>query len=271
MTEILRVLDARMERPGMYGVFHLTAFALMIVIAALLCAKGRNAKDKTFRKICVIFWIILFLFETYKQINFSFNYNDGSPYWDYQWYAFPFQSCSAALYVLPLVFLSKPDSALRKAAASYLAFYSLFGGIAVMLYPSTVFITVIGINIQTMVWHGSQVIIGIYFIAYYRKQLGLRFFAAGIPVFVGLVGVAMALNMIVPSFTDETFNMFYVSPKFESTLPLLDMVWKNTPWPVFFIIYLFGFTLAAFLVYLAAKGVLRLSGKKKAASEEQAA
>ena len=106
MAEILHYLDAQMETPAPYGVFHLCAFALVILVTVLLCVFGRNAKDRAFRRICLTAWVILILFETYKQINFSFNYNGGEPCWDYQWYAFPFQLCSAPIYILPFVFLS---------------------------------------------------------------------------------------------------------------------------------------------------------------------
>lgn len=268
MTDFLKLIDARMETPKPYGIFHLSALALMLVITVVLCLAGRNAKDKTFRRICLTAWLILVLFETYKQINFSFNYDEAKTWWDYQWYAFPFQMCSAPIYVLPFVFLSKKDGAIRKATVSFLAFYILFAGIAVMLYPVSVFISTIGINIQTMVWHGTQVILGVYFIVYYRKSIDLRFFRRGIIVFLIMVGCAMALNMLIPNYTDETFNMFYISPKFASTLPVLSMLYTGpenppVPWPAFLALYLLGYTFASFLVYLIAKGIISSFGRKR--------
>ncbi|MCK7485244.1 MAG: hypothetical protein MZU97_06565 [Bacillus subtilis] len=37
----------------------------------------------------------------------------------------------------------------------------MFAGLAVMLYPNDVFITTIGINIQTMVHHGAMMVVGV--------------------------------------------------------------------------------------------------------------
>ncbi len=256
MAEILNFLDAQMETPKPYGVFHLCAFALVIVLSVLLWVKGKNAKDRSFRGVCFAAWVILVLFETYKQINFSFNYNGGEPYWDYQWYAFPFQLCSAPIYILPFVFLSKEGTRVRLATVAFMATYVLFAGIAVMFYPVSVFIGTIGINVQTMVWHGTQVILGCFFLSRYRKELSLRFFARGIVVFLIMVGVAVALDLIIPSFTDETFNMFYISPKFPSTLPILSLLYGEEPvipWAVFFLLYLVAYTIAAFLIYLLGK------------------
>jgi hypothetical protein len=270
MTEFLHFLEGEMDRPGNYSPFHLCALALVILTAVLLCLFARKVKDRHFRLIVFLFWIVLILFETYKQIIFSFHYNDGQPTWDYQWYAFPFQMCSSPIYILPFIFLTKEGSVIRRATVAYSATYVLSAGMAVMLYPNDVFVRTIGINIQTMVWHGSQVILGVYFLSRYAKKLNMRFFLDGVIVFACMSVVAIALDLIVPSFIgDETFNMFYISPLFPSTLPVLSMIYPKVPWIVFFLLYLIGFTLVAFLVYLTAKGISKLTGsrqQKKAAA-----
>lgn len=181
MAEFLNLLNGQMQTPLPYGAFHICAFAVAAAAAVVLCVAAKDVRDRGFRTIVFIWWLAFVLFETYKQVNFSFNYNGGEPYWDYQWYAFPFQLCSSPLYVLPLVFLSKEGSFLRRASVSFMAFYSFFAGTAVMFYPSTVFISTIGINIQTMFWHGSQLILGLFFIVRHRRELRFRFFAAGCP------------------------------------------------------------------------------------------
>ncbi|MBQ1821468.1 MAG: YwaF family protein [Clostridia bacterium] len=267
MTEFLHFLEGEMQRPGNYGWFHLTALALVILTTVLLCLFAKKVKDKTFRLIVFLFWIVLILFETYKQVIFSFNYNDANPTWDYQWYAFPFQMCSSPIYVLPFIFLTKEGSVLRRATVAYSATYVLFAGAAVMFYPNDVFVRTIGINIQTMVWHGSQVILGVYFLSRYAEKLNFRFFLGGVIVFVCMSATAIALDLIVPRFIgDETFNMFYISPLFPSTLPVLSIIYPLVPWALFFVLYLIGFTLAAYLMYLIPIGIRKLTVKKEAAA-----
>ena len=267
MTDFLHVLEAEMERPGNYGWFHLVALALVILVTFLLCRFARKISDRKFRLTVFLFWIVLVLFETYKQVIFSFNYNDGQPTWDYQWYAFPFQFCSSPIYILPFIFLSQEDSVIRKAAVAYSATYVLFAGVAVMLYPNDVFVKTIGINIQTMVWHGSQVILGIWFLARHQRTFNLKFFLGGVIVFLCMTAVAMVLNMTVPNFIGgETFNMYYISPLFPSTLPVLSIIYPLVPWIVFFLLYLIGYTLVAFLVYQIARIIQNLTVKKKAAA-----
>ena len=262
MYEFLNLLNGKMETPLPYGSFHIIAFLIVIFAAVLLCVTAKNASDRAFRGIVFTAWVLYVLFETYKQINFSFNYNEGTPYWDYQWYAFPFQLCSSPLYVLPFVFLSRKGSGVRRAAVSFMSFYSLFAGTAVMLYPVSVFIPTIGINIQTMFWHGTQIILGCFFIVYYRREICFKHFAAGIPVFLILTAIALALDLIVPNFTDETFNMFFISPKFPSTLPVLSVIWEEFPWPVFIAVYVFGYTFAAWLVFILARALTKGSRRE---------
>ena len=262
MQDFIHILQYGIETPEAWGTFHVCAVAAVLVTTVLLSLIGRNAKDRTIRKICVVFWILLVLFETYKQIVFSFNYNEGSPIWDYQWYAFPFQLCSAPLYVLPLVFLTDQDGFVHRSATAFLSTYVLFAGAAVMVYPGDVFIDMLGIDIHTMFWHGSQVILGVFFLVRYRKELSVRYFLSGVFLFLIMTGVAMALNILVPRYIDETFNMYYISPLFPSTLPVLSSIWGKVPWPLFFAIYIIGYTALALLVFLVSRALAKKQMKK---------
>ena len=139
---------------------------------------------------------------------------------------------------------------------------SLFAGLAVLCYPNDVFVETIGINIQTMVHHGSQILLGVFLAVRYRKELNVKRFFSGFAVFVAMVLVAMILNIsmyhILGAFNiDETFNMFYISPYFNCTLPLLSIVWEYVPYIVFVMIYFFGFILCALIVYGLEKALIK--------------
>jgi hypothetical protein len=161
----------------MYGWFHILALAIMFAVGVFLCWKCRNVSDKKFRIIIGVVWAIMLLFEIYKQVEFSFNYDEltGSVRWDYEWYAFPFQLCSKPLYLLPfIVFL--PDGKVRNSIIAFIGSFALFGGLATMVFPTTVFIETIGINIQTMVHHGLQVVIGVFALVHERFNLSIKYF-----------------------------------------------------------------------------------------------
>ena len=238
-----------MQRPTNYGWFHLLFLGLVIGFTILICLLYKNCREKTFRRIVLIGWILIFLFELYKQIVFSYNESNDLAVWDYQWYAFPYQMCSSTLYLLPIVIFVK-DCKLRDAVMSYLSIFVLFAGICVMIYPNDVFVNMIGINLQTMIHHGLQVVFGVFFIVYNRKKWNFKYFLSGVIVLGVMIASALLLNLIVPTFVkDETFNMFYISPYFDCTLPILSGIYNKVPYLIFLLIYALGFALAGLLVF----------------------
>ncbi len=261
---ILDFLKLTMTTPTSYGWFHLLAFLLVIIGTVFALKKWGNCDDKTFRRLMLIWWITIVVFELYKQLVFSFSHTDGVLTYDYQWYAFPFQFCSTPLYVVPFVaFL--PEGKVRDACTFFLGLFSLFGGLAVMFYPGDVFIDIIGINIQTMVHHGSQVIFGIFCALriYKQKKYDWKRYLGALTVFSVLVGVALLLNVVVHKVLlsldiQETFNMFFISPYFDCTLPLLSSIYPLVHPVVFIFIYLIGFAIVAGIIYWLVYGVEKM-------------
>ena len=72
----------------------------------------------------------------------------------------------------------------------------------------------------------------------------------------------MILNLCLGPIHEE-FNMFYISPYVKSSLVVFDIIWEKTPYPVFLLLYIIGFSLAGTLVFLAAKGIDLLISKIK--------
>ena len=265
--KLINSLMGEMETPTNYGWFHLMFIAIVILSTVFLCIKFRDCDDKIFRRIVLIGWCIIVVLEIYKQIIFSFNLDGTKVSWDYQWYAFPFQFCSTPLYTLPFVVFLK-DGKVRDAVIAYISTFSLFAGVAVMLYPNDVFISLIGINIQTMIHHGLQVIFGIFFACHARKKLNLRFYLSSIIVFAVFSSIAILLNVLVHKMfilksINEDFNMFYISPYYRCTLPILSDIYDILPYVAFLLVYLIGFALVSLLMFGIEKGVLKVSYKVK--------
>ena len=69
---------------------------------------------------------------------------------------------------------------------------------------------------------------------------------------------------------EETFNMFFISPHEDPSLPMYSLVQGVVPYPFCLFLYFGGFSLAAYLVLLGAMGVrktARTLRSKKAASD----
>ena len=246
---ILYVLSAEMERPQSYQAFHIICIVTVFVLAAVICIAFRKASAKTEKIILMSAWVLLVLFEIYKQLVFAVNFEE-TVYWEYRWDSFPFQFCSSPLYLFPLAALPQSEK-FRDVIRMFLATFSLFAGLAVLFYPDDVFSTYIGVSIQTMVHHGVMVIIGIFVggrLVREGKMTLPRFFKAD-AVFAVLVLIALIMNIAAPLVTDMTFNMFFIGPNFPCQLVFLNVIYANVPYPLFLIIYMFGFTLAAFILF----------------------
>lgn len=250
-------ISATMQTPTLYGWFHLLFWGLVILLTTLLLVFLRDSDVRTERRILLAVLLVMLLAECYKQLVFSMEVEDGLAVWEYDWYYFPFQFCSTPLFVLPFAaFL--PEGRVRSAALSFLAGYSLFAGLAVMVYPGDVFVETIGINLQTMIHHGLQVVVGIYLAVRYRSTPFLRKFLMSIPVFLLLLAVAILMNITMRA---DGLNMFFVGPYVPTTLPILSAIERRVPYAVFLAVYILGFTLAAFLTLLIVRAVAHLVAK----------
>ncbi|MBR6737466.1 MAG: YwaF family protein [Clostridia bacterium] len=255
---IINFLDFKITTPEPYGYLHLLFIALVIITTVILCVKFKNASQKVYERIILISWIIMVVFEAYKQFNFTFSYDGTTITGDYQWYAFPFQFCSTPLYVFPFIVFCKNER-VKNAAIAFTMTFVLFAGLAVYATPTTIFVETLGINIQTLTHHGLQIVMGIFTAVYYREKLGnLKFFVHGTVMFLGVLIIAQALNLLAPLWTSETFNMFFISPHGTCELPILQDIQPLVPNAIFFIIYLVGFSLVALLVFGIETGIYKL-------------
>lgn len=253
--KILVFLDGNMERPNSYGLFHIIWLIIMIAAIILIIKKYRNNVDKG-KKIILILSIMCLLFELYKQLNFSFNYSDTKTWWEYQWYAFPFQFCSTPMYIGLIASIIKNEK-IKNSLYYFLATYGLLGGLITMIYPETCFVTTIGINIQTMFHHGSMVVMGICAITCLKLKFDFKSFMSATKVFISLVLIAIITNIITYYIgIDNGLELFYISPFHNSQLPIFSLIDEKSPYLLFLIIYLLLFSLTCL-------GIITLVGKIK--------
>ena len=264
---VLRVMDTQMETPDAYGLFHLVSLVLVVVSAVGLCLWHRKSGSPK-RVVDVVFAVAVtvVVMEVYKLVNYSFSYEDGIGF-DFPWYVFPWQVCSTPMYVGILAGIVRKGK-VHESLCAYLATYSLFAGAAVMLYPGDVFIGTVGINIQTMFCHGSMIAVAVYLMVSGYVKLEHKTILKAMPVFAVTVMIAMILNEVAYQtglLETDTFNMFYISPYCDPYLPVYSIVQEMVAYPWCLIIYIAGFTAAAYLSLLLAMLVRKLASGKKAA------
>lgn len=268
-VKLQQICETEMPRPGNYGWFHLLFFALSIIVGILLCVTHKKGDDARVRRAVFITGVLVIFLEVFKMFVYSFYIEDNKLIWDFQWYAFPWQFCSTPMYVSILTGIFRKGK-VHKSLMAYLATYALFAGLCVMFYPNDVFIGEIGVNVQTMICHGSMLTIAIYLYGSGYVKTEHKTILRAIPVFAAAVGIAALLNEVMfhsGIIGDETFNMFFISRHYPCTLPVLGAIYPAVPYPVFLLIYLAGFALVSLLFFGIEKGILLLIARRKHAAK----
>ena len=252
--KIIYLLQKKMETPKMYGWFHLLCGFITFFFIIFLYLKKKKNYEKQLKKVLATYGIIALLLELLKQISWAFNYDPITKIitWEYEWYAAPFQLCTTPIYVsLICLFLKKGKT--RDSLLSYLAFVTILGSIATVIYPESCFVSDILINIHTMWLHCGSFVVSIYLITNNIVKLNKENFKNSIIVFLIFLLLAFIMNIVVYNsgiLNGQTFNMFYISPYFISSLPIFNIIQENVPYILFLLIYIIAISLGSFVIYI---------------------
>lgn len=235
----------RMTKPTNYSLFHIICLIIIVLISIILIYKKPNIK-----KTLLTISIIMVISEIYKQLSYS--YDDGV--WKYQWYGFPFQFCATPMYIALIAGLTK-NKKIEEYCYSFLATFGLIAGISVMLYPNTVFTKEVLINVQTMLHHGSMVIMGLFTLVNHSvKKEYKKVITQGFIVFIILVSIALILDISTYYLKiDGGLDMFFISPFHTCELPIFSIIYEKVPYIIFLLIYLFAFTLGGSIPFIIIK------------------
>ena len=254
--------------PGMFSWFHILWLFIMVAFCVAICLLfARKHSAKTDRKVIGVLAITLLLGEIFKQL-FWFEF-----YGYYRWEIFPFQFCSVPIYV-SLFASFAPWEKVREVCYSFLAFFGIIGGLAVMFVPSAVLYTYfVPISLHSMIWHSILVGMGVYLIVSRGYGKRLRELLNPFFLFVGFVCLAIVGNILVYKLhlgTDacqpgDNLSMFYLSPYYPTQFPLLGAV-QEFNYPLFVLSYIAIFTCFSLIVWGTAKLVRTVSTKRNVAA-----
>ena len=267
--KIVFALQFEIERPSCYGWFHLLWLALSLLLALLLILQKEQSHEKTLKSVLLVYGIGALVLEVAKQVIWSFEFDPvtqlGS--WDYQWYAFPFQLCTTPIIAsFFAAFLKKGK--LRSCLLSYMAFVTILGSVATAVYPESCFVRTLLVDVHTMYLHLGSLIVSVYLLASGEVKVCFRNLLSGYVTFLMFVLLAEVMNVSLYQsgvLQGETFNMFYISPYFTSSLPVFDTIQGMVPFPLFLLLYLVAIFAGSLVVYLLAALIGRIAGKRKPA------
>ncbi len=254
IENILRFLHFEMETPTAFGWYHIVCWLVLIAAIVAIVVFRKKISDKAVTITLLSIWVVMIFGEIYRELVHSFDMDTGVL--EYNWAYFPFQFCSSPLFVLPCAVFIK-HKATKQFFYDFLATYSLFAGLIVMIIPGDVFTEVGLINVQTMVHHGGMVAIAVLMYATSKVKFSLFTVLRATAVFMGFLFVAMILNATIDK---PGFNMFYIDWVEGCHLPIIgafyptDAAARTMPYFVFFMIYTLGFMICASVIHAVAFG-----------------
>lgn len=151
-----------------FSTFHLLMIVLTVIGVLIFLKKSAKHKgdQKTYlngrmNKLdyqLLKFGVALIGIEVFKQIVYLNLFGGPS---NYVWSGFPLQYCSLPFYLYVIIPFLKPGT-VKDAFYSYVAIFSLLGGVSVMITGGGVFNLIVAISLHTMIWHGTMVVSAIY-------------------------------------------------------------------------------------------------------------
>ena len=265
--KILYTLQAQMNTPKPWGWFHIMWIIFVIISLVILLNLRKKYSNKQLKIVLGIYGIIALILELIKQIMWSFNYDsiNNIVTWDYQWYAAPFQLCTTPIFASMICLFLKEDSKIRKGLLSYMAYVTILGSFMTMIIPDSCFTSDILINIHTMWLHLGSFVVSIYLLMSGAVKIDKQSFKSAFYVFLVFVIIAEILNICIYNsgiLNGETFNMFYISPYFISSLPVFDIIQQNVPFVIFLLIYIIAINMGALIVHFIASLIRKTINKK---------
>ena len=265
--KILYSLQAQMETPKPWGCFHIMWIVLVVISLAILFNLRKKYGNRQLKIVLGIYGTIALILELTKQIIWSFNYNEITNIvtWDYQWYAAPFQLCTTPIFASIISLFLKENSKIRKALLSYMAYVTILGSFMTMIIPDSCFTSDIVINIHTMWLHLGSFVVSIYLLISGAVKIDKPSLKSACYVFFVFVIIAEILNIGIYNsgiLNGETFNMFYISPYFISSLPVFNIIQENVPFMLFLLIYIIAISLGGITVYFITYMINKIKKQK---------
>lgn len=229
-----------MPCPQAWGIFHIVCLVLAFGLAVLFYLDKRHGARISPRAVFGIYGFVTLALELTKQLMWAVVETEEGLAWSYSWYSAPFQFCTMPLFITLILFFSRSEK-LNSYLYAFLGLYAVISMVCVMFYPGDVFTSSVLINIHTMVLHGGGLAVSLFVLIRRLTPLTFRSVVKGFRVFLICVAAALLLDFAVERSGinhGETFNMFYISPYYESTLPVFNVLWHKLPYPLFLLIYI---------------------------------
>ena len=243
------------ETPALWGMAHIITLLLILFANIAAGILLRNADDQKLLRILHRLGIVMLAAEVWKQwFCFVHVFNKAPNLW-----FFPWQLCSMAMYCSFLITYVKGKA--QTAFLVFLATYSLLGGMVALILPYDMLRPQISLFVHSFAYHGLIVTEAMIAFMILKKRSGkasLRFLPATL-LFLALAAVAEIINVISHVILRDPKlepNMFYITPFYPSTQPILSDIASKYGIPVELAVYIGLIILTCFVIFSIEKLLL---------------
>ena len=239
--------------PQMFGVFHIAALAVIALgcIGAFFLLRRMN--EARLLRLIWILGAVMLLLEVWKQVfSWVYVFDRRINLW-----FFPWQLCSMAMYCAFAVRFVKGER--QNAALVFLSTFSFFAAIVALVIPSDMLRPYILLTVHGFLYHGLMIVLALAAMLTVHRREGVRF-APAARLFLGMAAVAELINVAAHSLLHDIHrepNMFYITPYYESTQPVLHEIAMAVGIPAEIVIYLTAIALISFGFFLAEKALMK--------------
>ena len=262
--KFIHFFQSEMPLPETWGSWHLWSLGLTILLSIVLGISLKKMGNKGLRIFLIIVSSILIMFELIKQFVYSLHVENGVATWDYKWYMFPFHFCSLAMYIGLIAGILKPCKT-QDYLLSFLVTFGIFGGLIVMFVPSQVLCYIKFVNVQTMLHHGSMIVVATVILTGKHVKLNIKTFLKGSIIYLICLTLGLTANILSETVfaIQEEFNMFFISPYVDCPMPVFNIIYKSVPYIIFLLSYIAGFMGGVCLVMYTIKLIIFIALKLK--------
>ena len=208
LKTLLELTAVRMQKPPLFGGFHIAAALLSVLIPFILAKRYPcTERDALIRRLHRCGWILAGL-ELYKQLFLYVVVNNMH----YNFWYFPFQLCSMAMYLC--ILLPHVPHSLQDTILTFLFDFSLPGALLALAVPEDFLREYLSLTLHGFVWHAILVYIALSVLYSGFGDFSRRGYFRAAGLYLGLALCAVGLNAVLQPLAvyGGSPDLFYLSP-----------------------------------------------------------
>ena len=239
--------------PQMFGVFHIAALAVI----ALGCIGAffwlRRLDEGRLLRLIWILGAVMLVLEVWKQgFSWVYVYDRRINMW-----FFPWQLCSMAMYCAFAVRFVRGQR--QNTLLVFLSTFSLFAAVVALAVPSDMLRPYVLLTVHGFLYHALMIVLALAAMLVVCRRESVRF-APAVRLFLWMAAVAEVINVVSHRLIGDIHrepNMFFITPYYESTQPVLHEIAVALGIPAEIFIYLTAIALISYGLFRAERALMR--------------